>query len=318
MAYSSLSDLDKSNKKILMFGGKGGVGKTTTSSATALHFALEGEKTLLISSDPTQSLSDIFETLIGSQETEIKRVKNLCALELTTEEILRRWREKFGPEIFEAISSIAPVKYEIVDYIGSSPGIEEEFMLDYILNLVRNKKYDRIIWDTAPTATTLHLLNMPLKFLDHLSAATHVYASLQSYIDKIRQNLGVKKKKRSMVEIISGWRDLSHEILNLIRDPDTTEFIAVTIPEGLGVNQTERLITEFEKYGLRIGHLIINFVVEYPECPFHRQRYTMQQHYIQDLERKYGEKIKIVILPHFPVEVKGIDKIKAVEEILFK
>src|SRR4030042_5211994 len=147
---SSLNRLVREQKSLIMIGGKGGVGKTTCASAIALHFSLQGKKTLIISSDPTPSLSDIFEIEIGDQETQIKTVKNLYGIEVSSEVVLKKWKERFGPEIFEVVSSFASVDYDFVDYIGSAPGIEEEYMLNFIMELVEGKVYDVVVWDTAP------------------------------------------------------------------------------------------------------------------------------------------------------------------------
>ena len=94
-----LSELDLSNKRVLMFGGKGGVGKTTCSATTALHYASLGRRTLIISSDLTPSLSDIFEMEAGPVERQVPGVENLYALEIGPDEVMKRWKEKFGPEI---------------------------------------------------------------------------------------------------------------------------------------------------------------------------------------------------------------------------
>ncbi|MFN2242597.1 MAG: ArsA-related P-loop ATPase, partial [Anaerolineae bacterium] len=98
----TLAELDHTEKRVIMFGGKGGVGKTTTSSTAALHFASGGLRTLIISSDLTPSLSDIFETEIGATETPIPGAPNLWGLEIDPDEVMRRWKIKFGPEIYEA------------------------------------------------------------------------------------------------------------------------------------------------------------------------------------------------------------------------
>src|SRR4030042_1285518 len=95
-----------------MFGGKGGVGKTTCSAATALHFALAGRKTLIISSDLTPSLSDIFETQIGATETHVPGVENLYALEINPDEVMRRWKDKFGDQIYAAASVVVDMPYD--------------------------------------------------------------------------------------------------------------------------------------------------------------------------------------------------------------
>jgi arsenite-transporting ATPase len=301
-----------------MIGGKGGVGKTTCASAIALHFSLQGKKTLIISSDPTPSLSDIFEMEIGDQETSINHADNLYGIEVSSEVVLKKWKERFGPEIYEIVSSFASVDYDFVDYIGGAPGIEEEYMLNYILELVESGQYDLVVWDTAPAGHTLRLLHLPQIFLKHLEAATKFYMNLYSYLEKLKETVKLKKGKRSLLEIISGWEDLAEKVVNFIRDPQKSEFIIVTIPEALGVKQTERIIKDFDEYQLKVNHLIVNYVIQEADCEFHKIRSEMQQNYIKILKNQYSHRIKLIETPLFPQEIKGVEKIKKISEILFK
>ncbi len=314
----SLSCLDKEPKRLIMIGGKGGVGKTTCASAIALHFSRQGKKTLIISSDPTPSLSDIFEMEIGDQETSIKGVKHLSGIEISSEVVLKKWKERFGPEIFEVVSSFASLDYDFVDYIGGAPGIEEEYMLSYILELVEGGKYDLVVWDTAPAGHTLRLLHLPQIFLRHLEAATKFYMNLYSYFEKLKEAVKLKKGKRSLLEIISGWEDLAEKVVKFIRDPQKSEFIIVTIPEALGVRQTERIIKDFDQYQLRVNHLIVNYIIEQADCDFHAARREMQQNYIRILEDQYASRINLVKTPLFPHEIKGVERIQKISEILFR
>ena len=315
---SSLNRLDQEPKSLIMIGGKGGVGKTTCASAIALHFSLLGKKTLIISSDPTPSLSDIFETEIGDKETPIEKTKNLYGIEISSEVVLKKWKERFGPEIYEVVSSFASLDYDFVDYIGGAPGIEEEYMLNYILELVEGGQYDLVVWDTAPAGHTLRLLHLPQIFLKHLEAATKFYMNLYSYFDKLKEAMKLKGGKRSLLEIISGWEDLAEKVVNFLRDPQKSEFIIVTIPEALGVRQTERIIKDFDEYQLKVNHLIVNYVIQEADCDFHKIRSEMQKNYINILKNQYSPRIKLIITPLFPYEIKGIDKIKRISEILFK
>jgi arsenite-transporting ATPase len=301
-----------------MIGGKGGVGKTTCASAIALHFSLQGKKTLIISSDPTPSLSDIFETRIGDEERPVASVPNLYGIEISSEVVLKKWKERFGPEIYEVLSSFASVDYDFVDYIGGAPGIEEEYMLNYILELVEGGKYDLVVWDTAPAGHTLRLLHLPQIFLKHLEAATKFYMNLYSYFEKLKETVRLKKGKRSLLEIISGWEDLAERVVTFIRDPQKSEFIIVTIPEALGVKQTERIIKDFDEYRLNVNHLIVNYVIQEADCDFHRIRSRMQQSYIKMLADQYSDRIKLIETPLFPHEIKGVDRIKEISEILFR
>ena len=304
-----LNELDHSDKRVIMFGGKGGVGKTTCSATTALHNALAGRKTLIISSDLTPSLSDIFETEIGPVERRIPGVPNLSGLEINPEEVMVRWKERFGPEVYAAASTLVNMPYDqLIDYVAIAPGIQEEFMLDYIVERVKDGRYDLIVWDTAPAGDTLRLLGLPQQFLQHLRMAPKIYL-------EVRDTFNLKKVP--FLELIQSWSELSEEVMSFFRDPANTEFVLVTIPEALGVYQARRLVGEFARFGLKIRYLIVNHVIQEPDCPFHQQRAAMQRPYIELLEQEYDGHLEVIQLPAFAREMKGIDRLKILERVLF-
>ncbi len=314
-----LSGLLQGDKKLIMVGGKGGVGKTTCAAAIALRMAEEGKRTLIISSDPTPSLSDIFEIEVGDRITGIPGAEGLWALEISSEVILSRWKERFGPEIYEVVSSFADLEYDFVlNYIGRAPGIEEEYMLYYIVELVKRGEYEVVIWDTAPAGHTLKLLHLPELFLRHLEGATKFYLNLYSYVEKAKEAVRLRRGKRSLLEIISGWEELSREIASFIRDRSKVEYIVVTISEALGVRQTERILKDLEDHGLRAGYLIVNHYIKEADCDFHRRRKEMQEGYLSFLKSRYGEKLDLLILPLFPLEIKGLERIREVSVLLFQ
>ncbi|MCX7855974.1 MAG: ArsA family ATPase [Anaerolineae bacterium] len=305
----TLASLDSTSRRVLMFGGKGGVGKTTSSAATALHFARRGLRTLIISSDLTPSLSDIFETEIGPVEQPIPGVENLYALEIDPDEVMRRWKEKFGPEVYAAASVLVDLPYdEIVDYVAMAPGIQEEFMLDYILERIRDRRYDLIIWDTAPAGDTLRLLGLPQRFLEHLRVAPKVYLEVRDTF---------KLSRTPFLEIIESWKQLSEQTIRFFTDPENVEFIMVTIPEALGVYQSRRVMRDLRRHGLTVRYLIVNDVIREPDCEFHRQRWEMQQRYLRQLREELDGHLTLVELPLLPYEVKGVDRLAEVERYLF-
>jgi arsenite-transporting ATPase len=210
------------------------------------------------------------------------------------------------------------VDYDFVEYIGGAPGIEEEYMLNYILELVESGQYDLVVWDTAPAGHTLRLLHLPQIFLKHLEAATKFYMNLYSYFEKLKESVKLRKGKRSLLEIISGWEDLAEKVVSFIRDPQKSDFIVVTIPEALGVRQTERIIKDFDEYQLKVNHLIVNYVIEEADCDFHKVRREMQQNYIKILDDLYSHRIRLIEIPLFPHEIKGVERINRISEILFK
>jgi len=304
-----LSNLDNSHKRVIMFGGKGGVGKTTCSATTALHYAQVGRKTLIVSSDLTPSLSDIFETEIGPTERPIASVPNLFGLEISPDEVMARWKVKFGPEVYAAASALVDMPYDqLIDYVAIAPGIQEEFMLDYILERVKDGRYDLIVWDTAPAGDTLRLLGLPQKFLQHLRMAPKVYLEVRD---------ALKLNQVPFLELIQSWSALSEEVTSFFRDPANTEFVLVTIPEALGVYQARRLVDEFARFGLQIRYLILNHVIQEADCPFHQQRADMQRPYIELLEQEYDGHLQVIQLPAFAREMKGIDRLEILEKVLF-
>jgi len=305
----SLKELDHTTKRVLMFGGKGGVGKTTTSAATALHFARAGQRTLIISSDLAPSLSDIFETEIGPVERPVPGADNLFALEIDPDQVMSRWKEKFGPEVYQAAAALVDLPYdEVVDYVALAPGIQEEFLLDYILERVRDGRYERIVWDTAPAGDTLRLLGLPQRFIEHLRVAPRVYL-------EVRDAFGLARTP--FLEIIEGWKALSEQTVRFFSDPANVEFLLVTIPEALGVYQSRRVARDLERHGLAVRYLIVNDVILDGDCPFHRQRKEMQRAYIEMLRQEYADRMSLIELPLLPYEVKGLERLGEVERLLF-
>jgi arsenite/tail-anchored protein-transporting ATPase len=302
--------------RLIMVGGKGGVGKTTCAAAIAYQKALEGKTVLIVSSDPTPSLSDIFDIPLGNEERPICSDLRLFGMEISSELVLERWKERFGPEIYEVISSFADVDYDFVDYIGTAPGIEEEYMLSFIVDLVESGVYDVVVWDTAPAGHTLKLLSLPRLFLKHLEAATKFYLNMFSYLEKLRDTVRLKTTKRTLLEVIAGWEALSERIVRFIRDRDLTSYVLVTIPEALGVRLTERVMAEFHLNDLKVGNLIVNYVIREVDCEFHKTRKAMQDHYLDMLSQLFSEinMVKLYLRPH---EVKGLQSIAEVAGALF-
>ncbi|MGA3175349.1 MAG: ArsA family ATPase [Syntrophorhabdales bacterium] len=297
--------------RLIMVGGKGGVGKTTCASAIAFGLASRGRKVLCISSDPTPSLSDIYETEIGGREKKILDEIDLYGLEISSEMVLAKWKERFGREIYEVISSFADVDYDFVDYVGTAPGIEEEYMLYYILELTRSGAYDVVVWDTAPAGHTLRLLRLPHLFLTHLEGATKFYMNMYSLVERFKDTVRLKSSKKTLLQLIGGWEELSRGIIDFIRQKSTTRYVLVTIPEALGVRLTERMMKELDGSGLEVGDLIINHIVREEDCEFHRIRRAMQDRYIRRLEETFSavNTLKLYLAPY---EIKGIERIREI------
>lgn len=314
MSGESLSFLDELRPRIVMFCGKGGVGKTTSAAAAALHFARRGARTLLMSSDPMPSISDILGVDVRGKVTTIGSVPGLAAVELDYETVVKMWREKFGGEVYEVISSFLPVDEEIIEYVANAPGIDEEFALSYIYDLYRSRDYDVVVWDTAPAGGTLSLINLQDKFYRHLGEAARLYVRVRSALEALSRG----RAKRDPLKIIAEWEELSKDVLGMLKDEETRALL-VTIPEALGVSQTERVAKELDRFGINVDGVIVNYVLteEAAESDFNRRRREMQTKYIEVLRGMYGGSMRLILIPLLPFEVKGIEALGEVEKALF-
>jgi arsenite-transporting ATPase len=291
------------SKKVTMFCGKGGVGKTTSAAATALHHAMSGKKTLIISTDFTPSLRDIFE--VDSAAKPARVTDNLDLDEISYDNVKVLWDKRFGPQVYDLFSTFVEIDYQdFVGYVATMlPGIRDEFMVDYIRELSESGEYERVVWDTAPAGQTLGLLRMPSLMNHHLKPAFKIYSSLKS-----THNL-----KRSVLGVIKDWEQLSNKDMTFLKEQ--VQFNLVTIAEALAVRQLHDIFEEFRSYGLGVNHIVINQVVEDADSPFLRRKAQLQQKYLTEVEGSYGTGSTRV--PLFPYEIKGVERLKEVERRLF-
>ncbi|MDP2920523.1 MAG: ArsA family ATPase, partial [Dehalococcoidia bacterium] len=292
-------------KHVTMFSGKGGVGKTTTAGATALHYALMEEPTLIISTDPTPSLSHIFE--VRDKQKPVRVLDNLYLAELGLDEVKAMWDKKFGREVHEVFSSFVAVKYEdFINFMSSIlPGLADEFIVDYIRELSLDSDFAHIVWDTAPMGQTLGLLETPTMLREHLRPAPRIYSRLK---------LGAATR-RPVIEILKGWEQLSWRDMEFLRQD--VRFALVTIAEALAVEQLDGILAEMAKYEFRPEMLIVNNVIkETGTSAFLIARADQQKQYLEHMYSKYSH-LQIVEIPLFPHEIKGVDRLRLVAEHLF-
>ena len=192
---------------------------------------------------------------------------NLDAVELTRQLVLDLWREKFADEIYVVLSSFLPVGREIVDYIEGAPGIEEEFMLDYLLTMAQSGAYRTIVWDTAPTVATLNLLFIQQLFYSHLTQAQKVYMKVKGVFNKV-----------DPLALINKWRHLTAQVIELLQT-ETTAWV-VANPERLPVEQALDIADSLTKFGIGVNGFILNKVLPPEVCsthPFWQTKFQAQQ-----------------------------------------
>ena len=289
---------------VMAFAGKGGVGKTTCAAATALHFASLGQKTLVISTDATPSLSHIFQA--APEEGPAGVADHLFFLEIGTPQAKQMWESKFGRDVYRVFSSFVEIDYpEYVDFMASVlPGLAEEFMVDYIRELSCGGGWEAIVWDTAPLGQTIALLQTPALLTHHLRLAPRIYA-------RIKAGEGTRE---TILDIIKRWEELSADDITFLRNG--VEFNIVAIPEALAVNQLDGILGDLDKYALNVRRLIINNVIETSGSPFLQQKADQQQIYLQHISDKYS-RFRILQLPLFPHEIKGLETLSKIADMLY-
>ena len=297
-----LKGLKDTSLKLILFGGKGGVGKTTCASATALCLA-EDFKTLLFSTDPAHSLADSLGQKLDDRPRKVNGIKNLSALEVNAENALSKFKTEHEEEIRKILETGTNLDTEDIDSVFALPipGMDELMGFKTMIDLIDKAEFDKYIVDTAPTGHALRLLSSP-KLLD----------------DWVKVMAKMRWKYRYMVETFAGRYDGDEgddfllslkktikKIEDLLRDPNRCEFIAVTIPEDMAILETERLVNNLSKYEIKVRQLVINNVVESGGCEFCREKRKEQDRYISQIRGNFNG-LKITIIPSSPHEIKGL------------
>ena len=303
MAKQERSFLSDEGLKLLIFGGKGGVGKTTAATATALYRAEldPAHKTLVVSTDPAHSLADSFDQPIGDEITPIAEVPNLFALEMDAARRLKVFDRQHG-QVLKTIADRGTYfdQQDIASFFDLSlPGLDELMAVIEIAGIVRDGQYDLVVLDTAPTGHTLRLLALPqlmeewLRVLD-LMLQKHRY--MASVLGRYRPD-----------ETDAFLKDMSGDLRRLrllLSDGETTEFVPVTIPEAMSIEETSRLLDALTRFPVRTRTVIVNRVMPPSECPFCAARREGQRGHLEEIERRFPAWEKMWV-PLLSQEVRG-------------
>ena len=304
------------NARYLFFGGKGGVGKTTAASATALYLLKQlkrDESILLFSTDPAHSLSDSLDVKIGDRLVEVKQLRGarLFAYEMDASVALERFRAAHGKVLAEIAERGTLLDEEDINELLSLslPGLDEVMSLFELSELDRAGKYAHIVIDTAPSGHTSRLLRLPEVFARMVNA-------LDLMGDKHRYIMAHFARRRPIADEVDIFlRDLSQRIesvRNLLHDKEQTSFTLVTIPEAMAVRETERYLELLREQSVPVRDLIVNRVEqEHGECEYCRARVRTQWPWIKEIATTFRD-LKLHYLPLQPQEVRGIDDLQKI------
>jgi len=310
----ALTGLKEDALKLILFGGKGGVGKTTCASSAGLYLAKEGYKTLVISTDPAHSLSDSLGQRMGDEIKEVKGVKKLSALEVNAQLALSQFKIRYEGQIKKIFDTSTYLDQEDIDafFTLPIPGIDEVMGFKAIVDLIDEARFDKYIVDTAPTGHALRLLALP----ELLDEWIKVLAKMRWKYRYMVESFSGKYNPDEGDDFLVEMKKTVKRIENLLKDRKRCEFVAVAIPEDMAISETERLVNNLDGYGIKVKQLLVNNVLESRDCQFCRERSDAQVEYIKQIRRKFSG-LKVTITPLQPHEVKGIEALDKFSERLF-
>jgi arsenite-transporting ATPase len=287
------------DKKVLFFGGKGGVGKTTCASAMALTASRSGKRVLLVSTDPAHSTSDMFERPIGPEPVEL--LPNLHGLEIDGEFESQRYvanvkeqiRGLFGHHILKEAT-------RQIDLAASMPGAEEMALFDRIGGLIRGEddRFDLIVFDTAPTGHTLRLIRMP----ELMEAWIRALSKSRHAMLGIEQDDATDPVMLKLAERLENLREFRARLLS----PRISAFVLVLVAERLPIEETARAIEQLKEAGVTIGGLVVNRVLpDSSPDPFLRSRHAQEVIYLDEIEKRFKSFARVRV-PQLPSDVHGV------------
>ena len=304
-------------KRVLFFGGKGGVGKTTCASAMAMAACKEGKRVLLVSTDPAHSTSDIFEQQFTREESEI--YPGLMGIELDAEFEARRYIDGVKAQIATLFSpAILKEAERQIELAASMPGMEEVALFDRMSDLIvgRLDDYDLVVFDTAPTGHTLRLLRMPelmSSWIEALSKRRKTLLTLNQGIDKLRS---IVDKPAIEDDPILATLERRREKLDRVRirmmQHNFTGFVIVLIPERLPIEESARAAEMLKESNVNVCGILVNRVLpENLEGSFYHARRQQEQVYRDEITRRFaGYRLKWI--PQFETDVYGLKNLERI------
>ena len=300
------------DKRILFFGGKGGVGKTTCAAAVALAASREGQRVLLVSTDPAHSTSDIFERRFTREEREI--LPNLHGLEIDADfeagryiaEVKEQVAKMFSPAMVGAAS-------RQIDLAAAMPGVGDVALFDRLTTIVaaRNSAYDLVVFDTAPTGHTVRLLQMPEMLSTWIEALT---AQRRRAVerDAILRDDGGEEEADPIVAALERRRDRLDAVRRRLVEHRDTSFVLVLIPERLPIEETSRAAGALAEAGIEVGAVVVTRVL--PDGlggEFYAARRRQEDVYRREIDHRFKTMDRIVIT-QLESDVYGLNRLERI------
>ncbi len=285
----------ENGQRIIIFTGKGGVGKTVTACAAAVHLAREGNQTLLVTTDPAAHIAYVLDDEVGSGVRAVKKVANLFAARIDQKVVVEDYKagiianaEKSG----YSVDMIAAIKEEL-----ESPCTEEMAVFEEFSNLISGDRFDYVVFDTAPTGHTLRLLELPYDYAKQVEMLVNI--------------------KHDTSETTSAAKEKLQKLVAKLKDKDACTFLLVFYPEYTPIFESKRTYDDLKGAGINIQGVIANNILgfEGDSSEFHRSRHAMQQHYLRVAQEQFD--IPLYKINMFDEEIIGLASLLQIENELF-
>jgi arsenite-transporting ATPase len=302
------------DRRILFFGGKGGVGKTTCAAAVALGAARRGRHVLLVSTDPAHSTSDIFEVPFSAEEREV--APGLTGLEIDGEHEAARYLDGVKGQIAKMFSPRVLRQAERqIELAGSMPGVADVALFDRLADLVvsRAARYDLLVFDTAPTGHTLRLLQMPELMATWIGA---LVTRREAVVRSTRDPGAGDPPSDPILEALERRRARLVDMRAILSERDRTGFVFVLLPERLAIEETARAIHTLRDAHLDVTGLIVNRVLpEEATGSFVESRRVQERVYREEIDRRFAAFPRVTI-PQLEADVHGIKDLARIGALL--
>src|SRR5574341_1256346 len=310
-------------RRYIMFGGKGGLGKTTFSAATAYWLARQGKKVLVFSVDPQASLSDIFQKDIFGKGP-VKIMENLWAQEIDADQHIKAYQNEIRQKILD-MYGFDQVPDEIEHYIqaaSAEPAMEESAIFDAVVDIVVKGDYDYYIYDLVPLGHALYYLSMAKVYDEWINKITKLREEMREYEEMVSRLKRERETEEDQIlnelQFIRGRINASSQILT---DKEKTAFFFVVIPEEMILIDTRKAADLFAKFDVPISGYVVNRVVPRELLtekipPYLKNRIEMQDRYLKEIDETLGAQVTARV-PELERDVTGLDMIRQLSEIMY-
>jgi len=311
------------DRRYIMFGGKGGLGKTTFSAAAAYYLAKQGKRVLVFSVDPQASLSDIFQKdIFGKGPTEI--MTNLYAQEIDADHRVKEYQKEIRQKILD-MYGMDSIPEEIESYIqaaAAEPAMEESAIFDEVVDIVVKGGYDYYIYDLVPLGHALYYLSMASVYDEWIGKITSLRQQMREY-DQVAAVMRRDKEldEDAILNELLYIKDRINKSSGILTDKQKTAFFFVVTAEEMVINDTVKAAELFAKFDVPLSGYIVNRVLpaelknqNIPE--YLKNRLAMQDHYLEVIDNTFKDQI-LAYVPEMERDVTGLQMIEKLAHRMF-